>query len=80
MSKSSRPSNAHMTELMSEAWSAWNASYHETNVEAYRTLSLSLYQQDLHDRIERQFASLDAQNAHLDELLADKAQTSPMGA
>jgi hypothetical protein len=73
MRESDQSSSARVTEMMGQAWAAWNASYHEVNVDDYRTLALSLYQQDLHDRIARQFAYLDEQNARLDEIIGPPA-------
>lgn len=67
--KSERPSA-----LQGDAWTAWNASYHEPDGEGYRALARSLYQQDVHERILAQFARLDEQNARLDALLASDAQ------
>lgn len=60
--------------LEGDAWAAWNASYHEANAEAYRTLARALYHQALRERIMAQFASLDEQNARLDALLSSDVQ------
>lgn len=58
-----------ISRLQGDAWAAWNASYHAPMPDMYRTLSLSLYKQALHQRIQTLFVRLDEQNAQLDALL-----------
>ena len=67
--------------LQGDAWSAWNASYHEPNADAYRELGRALYVQDLQERIAAQLARLDEQNALLDTILAGSRQNAavPVG-
>lgn len=67
-------SHTSISSLQSDAWAAWNASYHEEHREAYRTLSSALYRQDWHERIEARFAQLDAQNARLDAMLTQRSR------
>lgn len=55
--------------LRGSAWSAWNASYHESGADAYRALANALYQQAWHELITARFAQLDEQNALLDSFL-----------
>lgn len=64
----------HVSALQGDAWAVWNASYHAEEREPFHTLSLALYQQDIHLRVESLFARSDKQNALLDSLLeTDKA-------
>jgi squalene cyclase len=58
-----------VTALQGEAWAAWNASYTAPEREAYRTVSMALYRQDVHERIERLLERSDEQNHRLDTLL-----------
>lgn len=58
-----------VTRLQGDAWAAWNASYHAEDRDAYRTVSRTLYVQDVHERIERLFARSDEQNRYLDMIL-----------
>ena len=58
------------TDLQGDAWAAWNASYHESQPEAYRALGHALYRQAWHERISARLAQLDEQNELLDKLLA----------
>jgi hypothetical protein len=58
--------------LQGDAWAAWNASYHEEHREAYQALSSALYRQAWHERIQAQFARLDAQNARLEDILRQR--------
>lgn len=64
---------ASISALQAEAWAAWNASYHTPAREAYRALGNTLYQQDVHERIESLFARLDQQNSELDRHLRGEA-------
>lgn len=64
--------------LQSEAWAAWNDSYHEPNGEAFRALGRVLYVQDMHERIKAQLARLDEQNALLDAILSRRAAESAL--
>lgn len=59
--------------LQGEAWEAWNASYYAEDRETYRSVSLDLYRQDVHERINDLFGRLDQQNALLDDLLSRAA-------
>jgi hypothetical protein len=52
--------------LQGDAWAAWNASYYAEDREAYRSVSLDLYQQDLHQRVSALFKRGDEQNALID--------------
>lgn len=54
--------------LQGEAWAAWNASYTDPQREAYRIVSLALYRQDVHERIERLFSRSDEQNSRMEKL------------
>jgi hypothetical protein len=68
--------------LTAAAWAAWNASYNEPHVEAYRVVGAALYRQALHERIQTLFDQLDEQNARLDALLAARqsaTQAEPDG-
>lgn len=57
-----------VTELQGEAWAAWNASYTAPEREAYRTVSMALYRQDVSERIAHLFSRSDEQNRTLDRL------------
>ena len=59
--------------LTGEAWAAFNASYHEPHVDAYRVVGSTLYQHAMSERIQSLFARLDEQNARLDALLAERS-------
>jgi hypothetical protein len=63
------PAAPSISRLHADAWSAWNTSYHAPMPDAYRIVSLALYQQALHEAIETLFTRLDMQNAQLDALL-----------
>jgi hypothetical protein len=76
---SNRPALA-PSPLQGDAWAAWNASYHESNAEAYRALASALYRQDLWERIAVQLSLLDEQNALLDALLATAGHRTPTAA
>lgn len=58
-----------VTALQGDAWAAWNASYTAPEREAYQTVSMALYRQDVHERIERLLERSDEQNRRLDTLL-----------
>jgi hypothetical protein len=58
-----------VTALQGEAWAAWNASYTAPEREVYQTVSMALYRQDVHERIERLFSRSDEQNSRLDTML-----------
>jgi len=58
-----------ISRLQADAWAAWNASYHAPDGDAYRVVSRSLYEQDVHERITALFHRSDEQNAHLDAML-----------
>jgi hypothetical protein len=62
-----------VTELQGEAWAAWNASYTAPEREIYQTVSMALYRQDVHERIERLFDRSDEQNSRLEALLRGRA-------
>jgi squalene cyclase len=66
-----------VTRLQGDAWAAWNASYHAEDRDAYRAVSRALYEQDVHERIERLFALSDEQNRHLDMVLTTKGNQKP---
>lgn len=59
--------------LQEMAWAACNASYHESNPDAYRTLGRRLYQEDVRERIEVLFARSDEQNARLEAYLSSQS-------
>ena len=59
----------HISRLQSDAWAAWNTSYHDPMPDAYRTVSLALYEQAMGERIQALFARLDEQNTQLDALV-----------
>jgi hypothetical protein len=61
-----------ISHLQSDAWAAWNASYHDPLPDAYRTVSLALYRQAMGERIQALFARLDEQNSELDVLLRSR--------
>lgn len=67
---------APLSPLQGEAWAVWNASYHVPDQELYRHVSLALYQQDVHERIEALFARSDEQNRRLDALRAKQEARS----
>lgn len=71
-----RPSYA-VSSLQGDAWAAWNASYHAEDRDAYRAVSLALYGQDVHERIERLFARSDEQNRYLDMILTRREDKKP---
>jgi hypothetical protein len=70
----------HIVRLQSEAWAAWNTSYHDPLPDAYRTVGLALYQQAIGVRIQALFARSDEQNTRLDELLRSRMGTESMRA
>lgn len=66
---------APITRLQGDAWAAWNASYHAPEQDAYRVVSMALYRQDVHERVQALFARSDAQNALLDRVLAERTRS-----
>ena len=58
-----------VTALQGDAWAAWNASYTAPEREAYQTVGMALYRQDIHERIEHLLERSDEQNHRLDTLL-----------
>ena len=69
-----------ISRLQSDAWAAWNASYHDPLPDAYRTVSLALYRQAMGERIQALFARLDEQNTRLDVLVRSRTGTGSMRA
>jgi squalene cyclase len=70
-SPTSQPEAALISFMQSEAWAAWNDSYHVPDGETYRALGRELYRQDVHERIAAMFARLDEQNAQLDAITSE---------
>jgi hypothetical protein len=62
-----------VTALQGEAWAAWNASYTAPEREVYQTVSMALYRQNVHERIEQLFSRSDEQNSRLDTMLQGRA-------
>ena len=60
--------------LYSDAWAAWNASYHARHPDLYRAAALALYQQAVAERIQALFARSDEQNARLDAMARSDAR------
>ncbi|HEX6509282.1 MAG TPA: hypothetical protein VF221_16770 [Chloroflexota bacterium] len=60
-----------VSQLQAEAWAMWNESYYASEREAYRVVSLALYQQDTQERIAALFTRSDEQNALIDALLGN---------
>ena len=58
-----------ISELQSEAWALCNAGFHVQDGAAYRALALTLYEQDVHERIEALLARGDRQNRELEVAL-----------
>lgn len=69
----------HISRLQSDAWAAWNASYHDPLPDAYRAVSLALYRQAVGERIQALFARLDEQNTRLDAVVHSDNGAQSMG-
>lgn len=73
------PNATYISRLQSDAWAAWNASYHDRPPDAYRAVSLALYRQAMGERIQALFARLDEQNTQLDALAHSRTGARSMG-
>lgn len=65
-----------ISELQSNAWAAWNASYAAEEKDLYHEVSRDLYRQAVHEKVTTLFARSDEQNALLDTLLATHARAA----
>ncbi|GAC1319118.1 MAG: hypothetical protein NVSMB22_01850 [Chloroflexota bacterium] len=63
-----------ISRLQGDAWAAWNASYSAEDREIYQSVSRSLYQQDVRERIVSLFARSDEQNRRLDASMTGHAR------
>ena len=62
-----------VSQLQSDAWAAWNASYAAEVKDPFYEVGRDLYRQAVHERVADLFSRSDEQNALLDTFLAASA-------